>query len=67
MVYSRSMDSDPSVLLLRISLRCVRPPVWRPVSDPEQITIAQLHQVIQLAMGWNNEHLHRFIIRTRCP
>ncbi|MEX3985471.1 hypothetical protein AB4Y45_41800 [Paraburkholderia sp. EG287A] len=30
---------------------------------PEQITIAQLHQVLQLVMGWNDEHLNRFIIR----
>jgi hypothetical protein len=57
------MDSDPSVLQLRTSLRDVSPPVWRRVLIPEQITIALLHQVIQLAMGWDGEHLHRFIIR----
>ena len=61
------MDSDSSdqssVLQLRISLRCVGPPVCRRVLIPEQTTIAQLHQVMQLAMGWDDEHLHRFIIR----
>ncbi|HKR43258.1 MAG TPA: plasmid pRiA4b ORF-3 family protein [Paraburkholderia sp.] len=61
------MDSDPSdppsVLQLRISLRGVSPPVWRRVLIPEQVTIAQLHRVMQFAMGWNDEHLHRFIIR----
>jgi hypothetical protein len=61
------MDSDSSevspVLQLRISLRGVSPPVWRRLLIPEQITIAQLHHVMQLAMGWNDEHLHRFIIR----
>ena len=58
------MDSDPpSVLQLRISLRGVSPPVWRRLLIPEQVTIAQLHRVMQLAMGWNDEHLHRFIIR----
>ncbi|TDG17739.1 hypothetical protein EYW47_36580 [Paraburkholderia silviterrae] len=50
------MDSDSSdqssVLQLRISLRCVGPPVCRRVLIPEQTTIAQLHQVMQLAMGW---------------
>lgn len=60
------MDSDPSVLQLRISLRGVSPPVWRRVLIPEQITIALLHQVMQLAMGWDDEHLHRFIIRGWC-
>jgi hypothetical protein len=57
------MDSDPSVLQLRISLRGVSPPVWRRLLIPEQVTIAQLHRVMQHAMGWNDEHLHRFIIR----
>ena len=57
------MDSDyseaPPVLQLRISLRGVSPPVWRRLLIPGQITIAQLHHVMQLAMGWNYEHLHR--------
>jgi hypothetical protein len=66
-VYSGSMDSDSSeatsVLQLRISLRGVSPPVWRRLLIPEQITIAQLHHVMQLAMGWHDEHLDRFVIR----
>jgi Plasmid pRiA4b ORF-3-like protein len=52
-----------SVLQLRISLRGVSPPVWRRLLIPEKITIAQLHHVMHFAMGWNDEHLHRFIIR----
>ncbi|WP_408602550.1 plasmid pRiA4b ORF-3 family protein [Paraburkholderia guartelaensis] len=59
-----SASSDaPSVLQLRISLRGVSPPVWRRLLIPEQVTSAQLHRVMQLAMGWSDEHLHRFIIR----
>jgi hypothetical protein len=61
------MDSDSSevtsVLQWRIRVRGVSPPVWRRLLIPEEITIAQLHDVMQLAMGWNDEHLHRFIIR----
>ncbi|MDN7178757.1 plasmid pRiA4b ORF-3 family protein [Caballeronia sp. SEWSISQ10-4 2] len=52
-----------SALQLRISLRGVSPLVWRRILIPEQITIAQLHHVMQFAMGWNDEHLHQFIIR----
>jgi hypothetical protein len=51
-----------SVLQLRISLRGVSPPVWRRLPIPEQVTIAQLHHVMQLAMGWSGEHLHQFIM-----
>lgn len=61
------MYSDPSeatsLLQLRISLRGVSPPVWRRLLIPERITVAQLHHVMQLAMGWTDEHLHQFIIR----
>ena len=56
------MDSSPSeatsVLQLRISLRSVSTPVCRQLLIPEQITIAQLHHVMQLAMSWTDEHLH---------
>ena len=41
-----------SVLQLRVSLRGVSPPVWRRLLIPEKITIAQLHHVMQFAMGW---------------
>ena len=65
--YSASMFGDSSqttsVLQLRVSLRGVSPPVWRRLLIPEKITIAQLHHVMQFAMGWNDEHLHQFIIR----
>ncbi|TDG16742.1 hypothetical protein EYW47_39970, partial [Paraburkholderia silviterrae] len=60
--YGASMDSNPAVLQLRISLRGVSPPVWRRVLISGQIMIAHLHQVMQLTMGWGDEHLHRFII-----
>ena len=65
--YSGSMFGDSSqttsLLQLRISLRGVSPSVWRRLLISQQITIAQLHHVMQLAMVWNDEHLHQFIIR----
>lgn len=47
---------------LKISLRDVRPPVWRRVVVPGSLTLADLHRVIQVAMGWDNSHLHEFEI-----
>lgn len=52
-----------SVLQLRISLRGLSPPVWRRVLIPEHTTLGQLHDVIQVLMGWTDEHLHQFTIR----
>ncbi|MGO4328933.1 plasmid pRiA4b ORF-3 family protein [Cupriavidus sp. 2TAF22] len=63
------MASDPapatSVLQLRIALRGLSPPVWRRLLIPERVTLARLHEVIQAAMGWTDDHLHQFIIRGR--
>ena len=65
--YNALMPSAPqpaiSVLQLRISVRGLSPPVWRRVLVPEHLTLAQLRNVIQVVMGWTDEHLHQFTIR----
>jgi hypothetical protein len=45
----------------RLTLLDVQPPVWRRI-QVHDCTLADLHEVIQIAMGWENCHLHRFII-----
>jgi hypothetical protein len=50
------------VVELKIRLKDVRPQVWRKVRVPGRYTLANLHDVIQIAMGWENSHLHQFTI-----
>jgi hypothetical protein len=40
----------------------LKPAIWRRVFVPQSVTLAKLHQVIQIAMGWTNSHLHEFTI-----
>ncbi len=47
---------------LKISLRYIRPAIWRRVQVPSDITLAKLHLIIQVAMGWYDSHLHQFIV-----
>ncbi|MBO0868833.1 MAG: plasmid pRiA4b ORF-3 family protein [Micromonosporaceae bacterium] len=47
---------------LRVTLADVAPPVWRRVALPGGYTLDRLHRVIQLAMGWQDYHLHSFEI-----
>ena len=47
---------------LKLTLMYVEPQVWRRVRVPRAITLAWLHEVIQIAMGWEDDHLHEFII-----
>jgi hypothetical protein len=53
--------TDGAVYQLKISLRRVsKPPVWRRVAVPADITLSALHEVILHAMGWHGGHLHVF-------
>ena len=50
-----------STIQLKIQLRNVtKPPVWRRVLIPSDITFLELHYIIQAAFGWYNEHLFKF-------
>jgi hypothetical protein len=53
----------PQSLQLKVLLRDVHPAVWRRVTLSDALSIADLHQVIQLLMGWDDDHLHRFCIQ----
>ncbi len=50
------------IFQLKITLRFIRPPVWRRVQVSGDITLAKLHRIIQVAMGWYDSHLHQFIV-----
>ncbi|MEX0643126.1 MAG: plasmid pRiA4b ORF-3 family protein [Pirellulales bacterium] len=56
---------SPPTYHLRIALRDTKPPIWRRVAVPSNITLGQLHEVIQIAMGWSNSHLHQFMLQDK--
>jgi Plasmid pRiA4b ORF-3-like protein len=63
----RGKDREPAeptdrIYQLRITLRDIQPPIWRRVQVPD-CTLSDLHEVIQVAMGWDDGHLHQFIVR----
>ena len=45
---------------MKMSLLDTRPPVWRRLLVPAGLTLEVLHDVLQLAMGWYDSHLHEF-------
>jgi len=47
---------------LRISLRYLKPEIWRRLLVPDTATLAQLHRLVQITMGWSNSHMHEFRI-----
>jgi len=58
----RTSSTANEVYQLKITLRDVRPPIWRRVFVTDTTTLHQLHWIVQAAMGWTNSHLHQFII-----
>lgn len=45
---------------MRVELEHVEPAVWRLIEVPSDLTLDRLHDVLQVAMGWTNSHLHQF-------
>jgi Plasmid pRiA4b ORF-3-like protein len=47
-------------LELKVTLRHIEPVIWRELRVPARLSLAQLHDVLQVALGWTNSHLHDF-------
>ena len=54
---------NPSVFLiyqLKVTLSGVEPQVWRRLLVPSTLSLKRLHQILQIALGWTDTHLHEF-------
>lgn len=49
----------------KVTLIGVAPPIWRRIQVAGGYTLAQLHRVLQVAMGWENCHLYMFRIGSK--
>ena len=50
------------IFQFKVSLKEIRPPIWRRIQVPETYTFWDLHVAIQDSMGWTDSHLHNFEI-----
>ena len=48
------------VYQVKIGLRGAKPPIWRRLMVPADVSLAGLHEVIQAAFGWDDSHMHVF-------
>jgi hypothetical protein len=51
-----------AIYQLRVVLRGVSPLVWRRLLVASDTSLAELHEILQHAFGWSDDHLHRFLI-----
>lgn len=59
------LKSTPQQYRLRIELQGVEPCIWRRLHVEGQMSLGQLHHILQAAMGWTDAHLHEFSIDGR--
>ena len=51
---------EPVLLTVHLSLDDTDPQIWRRLTIPGDLHLAEVHDVLQAAMGWTDSHLHRF-------
>src|SRR5579863_5933165 len=49
----------------KVALIGITPLIWRRVQVTGDYTLAQLHRVLQVVMGWENYHLYMFRIGSK--
>jgi Plasmid pRiA4b ORF-3-like protein len=54
------MATTATVYQLKVTLRHVRPPIWRRLRVPGAVALGRLHHALQIALGWTDSHLHQF-------
>lgn len=59
---SRAADSSNQICTVKIELLNTDPLIWREVEVPTSITFEVLHNIVQITMGWLDEHLWEFTI-----
>ena len=60
-----SRKHSPSIYQLKVTLSDARPPIWRRILVQSSINLADLHEVLQVVMGWMDCHLHQFVVGNR--
>lgn len=57
--------AEASIYQVRVTLQELEPLLWRRFLVRSDVTLAKLHHVLQVVMGWTDSHLHQFIVGER--
>jgi hypothetical protein len=58
----QAVDKAGAVYQFKVTLKESHPPIWRRI-QVRDCTLGELHEVLQVVMGWEDSHLHQFIVR----
>lgn len=54
-----------NVYQIKVTLKGSKPPIWRRIQVTSDTGLYELHHILQVVMGWEDYHLHQFIIGGR--
>ena len=55
-------QKQPDIYQVKVTLKDIRPPIWRRILVTSDTALNKLHRILQVVMGWDDYHLHQFII-----
>lgn len=59
---TKKIEIPHEIYQIKVTLLGTTPPIWRRLLVPAGMTLEQLHDVLQAAMGWEDCHMHDFRI-----
>ncbi len=54
--------TDAPIYQIKVTLENSKPSIWRRILVRSDVTLARLHRILQVVMGWGDYHLHQFIV-----
>ncbi|MFZ5909986.1 MAG: plasmid pRiA4b ORF-3 family protein [Chloroflexota bacterium] len=54
------MPAPKSIYQIKVTLQDSRPTIWRRFLVGDNVTLHNLHDILQIVMGWTDSHLHMF-------
>lgn len=63
MVNRGGIEMSQKIAVIKVKLLDTKLSIWRRIEVPFDITLYQLHDIIQESMGWFNFHLHEFYVK----
>jgi hypothetical protein len=59
-----SSNHPEAAYVLRVNIADSSPKIWRKLSVPGDYTLGDLHRILQIAFGWENDHMHSFTVNS---
>jgi Plasmid pRiA4b ORF-3-like protein len=56
----KKADGPAPIYQIKVGLRGAKPPIWRRLLVPADVSLARLHDIILAAFGWHGGHMHVF-------